>query len=56
MMKLEIKIVFLVNGFHELEERINKAIEYIKAVGVLPKQIDSFVLLNILQGSDKDDK
>ena len=27
---------------------IDKAIEYIKAVGVLPRQIDSFVLLEIL--------
>ena len=37
-----------------LKSRIDKAIEYIKAVGVLPKQIDSFVLLNILQGSDEE--
>ena len=37
-----------------LNNIINKAIEYIKSVGVLPKQIDSFVLLEILKGSDKE--
>lgn len=34
--------------------RLDKAIEYIKTVGVLPKQLDSFVLLEILKGSDKE--
>ena len=37
-----------------LNDIINRAIEYIKAVGVKPKEIDSFVLLDILKGSDKE--
>lgn len=37
------------------EEARTRAKEYIKAVGVLPKQIDSFVLLNILNGSDENE-
>ena len=40
---------------NELNERIEKAIDYIKATGVHPKQIDSFVLLNILQGSEENE-
>lgn len=40
----------------EYRARIDKAIEYIKAVGVLPKQLDSFVLLEILQGSEKSER
>ena len=35
------------------KQRNKKAIEYIKAVGITPKQIDSFVLLNILTGGDE---
>ena len=35
-----------------LNNIINRAIEYIKAVGVKPKEIDSFVLLDILKGSN----
>lgn len=38
----------------ELSKRILKAIEYIKATGVIPKQIDIFVLLEILEGKDKE--
>ncbi len=36
-----------------LNNIINKAIDYIKTVGVRPREIDSFVLLNILKGEDK---
>ena len=44
----------LENEIERLNNIINKGIEYIKSVGVLPKQIDSFVLLEILKGSDKE--
>ena len=40
--------------FYDEAKKVDKAIEYIKSVGVLPKQIDSFVLLDILKGSDKE--
>lgn len=46
-------IVELEQQCKKQKEVIDKAIEYIKAVGVKPKEIDSFVLLDILKGSDK---
>lgn len=54
--RLKSQINLLEDNRIYLNNTIDKTIEYIKAVGVLPKQIDSFVLLNILQGSDRDDK
>ena len=45
----------LVNWLIDKANRGDKAIEYIKACGVLPKQIDSFVLLEILDKSGIDE-
>lgn len=52
------KNCFLVNGFHELEERIDKAIAYIKSHknDYEPYELNDYnirELLDILQGSDK---
>ena len=52
-MKLKDKVEQLQDRKDTLEIRIDKAVEYIKAVGVRPKEIDSFVLLNILKGDNK---
>lgn len=43
----------LFKDVYKLSNIIDRAINYIKAVGVLPGQIDSYVLLNILQGDYK---
>ena len=55
--EIRVKNSFLVNGFHELDIRIDKAIEYIEnCPEYLWSNVNTKVLLNILQGSDKDDK
>jgi len=50
--KLQTKNIELVLERDKYKSRNEKAMEYIKVVGVLPKQIDSFVLLNILKGEN----
>ena len=51
---LALKIMEKDKEIKRLNNIINEAIEYIKAVGVIPKNIDIFVLLDILKGSDKE--